>query len=120
MSIQIEGLARFKSQEYYLTCESSIFGDAGLLKLKDIYSSTPLTQLPSQTAAIYPNPTKGIVEIHEPLAQCIHVYDTQGRQIFSTTDCLLDLSLLEKGYYLIVFKNNKGQTIGTQKILLIP
>lgn len=120
ISIQIEGLARFSADQYYVTCESSIFGDAALMKLNDIYPATSLLPFPQNPLSIYPNPTKGSVEINIAQALEILVYDMQGKQILSTSEKKLDLSQWEQGCYLIVLKNNKGQMIGTKKILLNP
>lgn len=71
----------------------------------------------SQEVLLYPNPTKGILNIENITLEKIIVYEIYGKELlaFSTTS-KIDLSSLSKGIYLIKLFS-EGKTI-TEKIVI--
>ena len=76
------------------------------------------TQYTSQTSnPVYPNPSKGLVNIHPDVSGCI-IYDLSGKNLGrkSVTNGNLNLTNLANGMYVLVYElNNKNYT---NKIIL--
>jgi hypothetical protein len=78
---------------------------------------------PILKSTVYPNPTKGVVNIAIPSLSetaTIKLFDIQGRQIFSKETNQVDTSFgienLQDGIYLVNIGNNEGSI--TKKIIL--
>jgi hypothetical protein len=78
---------------------------------------------PILKSTVYPNPTKGVVNITIPSLSetaTIKLFDIQGRQIFSKETNQVDTSFgienLQDGIYLVNIGNNEGSI--TKKIIL--
>ena len=78
---------------------------------------------PILSSSVYPNPTKGIVNVNIPALTdkaIINLYDLQGRQIFSkeTNQVLTSFGIenLQDGIYLVNIENDLGSI--TKKIVL--
>jgi subtilisin-like proprotein convertase family protein len=105
-------------------------GDGGTINSVslDICYVTPSTSLatPDNTLAnikVYPNPTKGILNISLPEIQdktTLKLNDIQGREILSKETTanseVLDIENLQDGVYLLSIENGKNKTI--KKIIL--
>jgi uncharacterized repeat protein (TIGR01451 family) len=70
--------------------------------------------------SIYPNPTKGKLEVNVPEAGFLQLYDTKGETVLEARlekgRQVLNFSQLPKGLYLIQFRNSGGQVI--KKVIL--
>ncbi len=64
------------------------------------------------TIEVYPNPTSNILNFSEEMQE-VQVYDLSGKLVLSNprTDSQIDISVLEKGAYLIHLHNENGASI---------
>ncbi|MFY8189617.1 MAG: T9SS type A sorting domain-containing protein [Bacteroidia bacterium] len=84
-----------------------------------------LEETASYELLIYPNPTKGLVELSFPNTiqlNRVEVYNSVGKlllelPIHNTQSQVLDLTGFSPGYYLLKTQNNKGQT-NIQKLIV--
>ncbi|WP_338357146.1 leucine-rich repeat domain-containing protein [Yeosuana marina] len=63
---------------------------------------------------VYPNPVNNMLFVKEDRAnslQNISIYNMQGKTIATSTENQIDVSSLQKGFYLAKIKNNQGETI---------
>ena len=78
--------------------------------------------LPAKVS-VYPNPTKGIINVRLPQNQgntALQLFDIQGRKILtkttSNTDEVINIENLQEGIYLLTVENGEYKT--TKKIVL--
>lgn len=101
---------------------SDPFGEDGSLTiLNSGLSST--SQIEKLNLSIYPNPTSQYVNIEGELDNTtIHVFDAQGRAVAfleekGNNKTVLSLDKLNPGIYFIKFTNDKGQVLGSKRIV---
>lgn len=56
---------------------------------------------------LYPNPTRGLVDVKGKSIENVSVYNSHGQQVISTGSSSFDLSLFPKGVYLIGVKTQE-------------
>ncbi|HMI08088.1 MAG TPA: peptide-N-glycosidase F-related protein, partial [Flavobacterium sp.] len=67
--------------------------------------------------SLSPNPTEGVVKIQSSTAvKHFEVYNMIGQQVAKGNDTLIDLSVMEKGIYLVQIEFENGQKV-TEKII---
>lgn len=81
------------------------------------------TDLPSNSASIYPNPSKGIFQISSNESQItnIEIYNLLGEEMYTSTKpiekkCIIDISNQPKGIYFV--KIYEEEILYTQKIVI--
>jgi hypothetical protein len=79
-------------------------------------SSLALNELTDNMLTIYPNPTKGLVNVKGENIQKIEIIDILGRIVNSTENNIIDLSVHEKGNYFL--KIYTDESVRIAKILL--
>ena len=115
--------------EWTLLIDDPYNGDGGSVNLFSINlcriaPALSIGENPSlSNVSIYPNPTKGIVNVAIPNINektMIYLYDLQGRKILSKETTQIDTSLnienLQDGIYLVSIENTMGST--SKKIIL--
>jgi len=86
---------------------------------KDEYyysTATAIEELSQEQLNIYPNPTRGIINISIPKLEKVEVYNLSGVLVQSTNKSILDLSKQEKGIYIVKAISNKG--VVSKRIIL--
>ncbi len=84
-----------------------------------IYNPGNVKQNSITGLSIYPNPVKDVLHIAPAdKIQQIQIFDITGRQVLSTNQTVIDVSKLDKAYYLVkmILKNHN---IVTKKILIL-
>ena len=82
--------------------------------------STSINEVTNEEYKLYPNPSEGMFNIQLTEGQIgdVRVFDLQGRNVFNTfissSNGQIDLSNLEKGIYLIEFKEGHREKIMIQ------
>ncbi|BAO75528.1 T9SS type A sorting domain-containing protein [Winogradskyella sp. PG-2] len=70
----------------------------------------------SDKVLVFPNPTKGMVNIGDESINRVMVYDINGREVLRTDKSVFSLKHLENGIYLIKAKNSIGRIINRKII----
>ena len=97
-------------------------GSKKIMQAKYLPTKTPLSVNDTvfENVSLYPNPTKGILNITTNQEISVSVMDLLGKTVIASTkfnsNATLDLSNLNNGVYLV--KVNNGNTVGTKKIIL--
>jgi len=72
---------------------------------------TTHTLSPATTVRLYPNPTKGMMNLSQP-AQDVHVYNLLGQHLFQARNVNhLDLSAYQPGVYVIRIGNGRDGSV---------
>lgn len=114
--------------EWTLRADDPYNGDGGvinsfIISLCRVQNVLSVTKNPILESSIYPNPTKGIVNVNIPgliETATIKLYDLQGRQILSKDTNQISTSFgienLQDGIYLVNIENEQGSV--SKKIVL--
>ena len=51
--------------------------------------------------SVYPNPTQGVIFVGAKAVQRVEVFNVAGQRMISSTDSVIDVSVLESGMYII-------------------
>lgn len=70
-----------------------------------------------KTVLVYPNPTNNIINIDADNGLMVEIYNLLGEQLLTSDEKVLDISGFEKGIYLIVLKDLKGNLIRQERII---
>ena len=65
---------------------------------------------------VFPNPTKSIINISAEFNFAI-IYSMNGQKMIKSYSKEIDLSELDKGFYLLKLVDNSNKTIGLSKII---
>ena len=107
-SDQIEGIAYFANNEYYLTSEKSFGREAALLTHSINYSLSDILNENIDTEIVtFPNPVNNNLNVLTNHFKTIEIYDLNGSLIFKSNIQSNNLEHLEKGNYIaIITKEN--------------
>lgn len=93
-------------------------------KKQSMYMYTPvdwvnLDELEGLQLEVYPNPTSAYFTIGNEEVHAIDLYNLSGEIVLrDITDMNVNVSFLEPGTYIILAKNDKGEVIGSENILI--
>jgi uncharacterized repeat protein (TIGR01451 family) len=92
--------------------------DAGVVDT--VFVTSTKKPFAEKDLSIFPNPTKGKLEVNVPEAGVLQLYNTKGEAVLTTRleegQQVLNFSQLPKGLYLIQFRNSGGQV--SKKVIL--
>jgi uncharacterized repeat protein (TIGR01451 family) len=88
--------------------------------LDTVFVTATKKPLAEKDLSIYPNPTKGKLEVNVPEAGMLQLFNTKGEAVLTTRleegQQVLNFSQLPKGLYLIQFRNSGGKV--SKKVIL--
>ncbi|ASK31383.1 hypothetical protein CEY12_15275 [Chryseobacterium sp. T16E-39] len=100
---------QYMSSDKYMFMVDDVKITTGTLSTNEVSSKTK--------ASVYPNPTKGEVEIKtDKKIKSVSIFDVSGRSVLKTTSAKQDLSSFSKGTYLLQIEFADG-TSSTEKVI---
>ena len=79
--------------------------------------NAPKTSTEGFVIRIYPNPANNYVKVEKGANDVFEVYDAMGRKIISTTDFVVDVTILQKGVYYWRVIGDSSQSGGALEIM---
>ncbi len=74
--------------------------------------------LSQQKISIYPNPATDFVNIETENRIICEIYNSLGQKLIETKEKSIDISYLSPGLYTVLVKNNNGELIVTEKLII--
>ena len=117
VSIQIESITPLNYNQYYLTAEEGSEGSSGLFRLQSS-SSYGLGVVEKRICNVFPNPASEVINVKCDNFFSVEIYDFKAALVKISTDKQIDISDFCRGVYLIIVKNQKGEKVFVEKILI--
>lgn len=114
-SFQIEAITNTSDGGFLISSEYSFGNVATLYQLENLANVATIDPLP--LPLLYPNPFKNELKIKAGGWNSLEIYSATGALTLVTTESLIDTSILEKGGYIVVFKDENQRIIGSQSII---
>lgn len=67
--------------------------------------------------SIYPNPTTGVLNIATSENVTVEIYNVIGKQLLSTQEKSINISVYDNGMYMFIIKNEEGEILQQSKLL---
>ncbi|MCF8379322.1 MAG: T9SS type A sorting domain-containing protein [Bacteroidales bacterium] len=83
--------------------------NVGTVNIHDFYAKNEIL--------IYPNPVKDILFISSSLEYQTEIFDMMGRKLMTSTKNQIDVSMIERGTYILRFTDSQGNIIKAEKII---
>lgn len=117
-SIQIESIAAFKSNQFYLTSEENTSGNSKLYRLKSKYNILAINDIEADALLIYPNPAKSFVNIRCNNLLSVEIYDSKGVLLKTSNKRRIDINDLNKGVYFVSITQKKNENPIIRKLII--
>jgi hypothetical protein len=116
--IQTEGICRSNSFGYFVSSETKGTTAASLyfLEMPSIVTGTS-AKYKKVSYALYPNPGH-LLNIQSDKAISIDIIDLNGKVVFNTNKTIFDVSVLKVGHYVVRIKDNEGNIIGHERLII--
>ncbi|KPL15739.1 MAG: hypothetical protein AMS26_06830 [Bacteroides sp. SM23_62] len=116
-SFQIESITSVNQNQYYLTAEESVSGNAALYRLKTD-NGLNLESIEEVTGHIYPNPTSNVVHVKYNDLSIVEIYDLHGTLQKASINEQIYITDLSEGVYIIIIIDTKGDRALTNKMIV--
>jgi hypothetical protein len=112
-SVQIEAITHKQADEYFLSAETSILGDAALFSFDARYI-TGQNSFTVVKRRLYPNPVNRKMSIDLAADEHLEIYTQQGLFVLQSIESKLSLIDLSPGYYFLLIKNGENRVLSRQ------
>jgi hypothetical protein len=116
-SRQIEGMSVINQNEFYLSAEKSIFGQATLYKLIR-ENSLALENFSAKSSRFFPNPASEMVFIECENLVKVELFNFHGTLIKTFYSNRLDVADLPAGVYIALLKKSDGLKTEIRKLII--
>ncbi len=116
-SYQLEGIAPINGTDYYISTEQSFSGSSGLFRFNLGTLKVPLVEIDTDYM-VYPNPAVNSIHVDVEHSIQLELVDEAGRVVLKSLEKTLDVSNLRSGNYVLVLRDESGQTVGCESVIV--